>query len=179
MPYLNFENAVDKSNANKKRINMNTTIEFADLSSAFISGSGDFVNLFEPNATLLEKQGYGYVVGSVGKFSGEVPYTTFYARKSYIKDNEKIIKNFSKALNKGIKYVKDNIPEKIAKSILNQFPDSSLTDLTTMIKRYKEADSWLDNTNIKEQTFINLEDIMIKSGNLKEYVPYKDLVNNK
>ncbi len=179
MPYLNFENAIDKSNVNKKSINMNSTVDFADLSSAFISGTGDFVNLFEPNATLLEKEGYGYVVGSVGEFSGEVPYTTFYARKSYIKDNEKLIKDFSKALNKGIDYVKNNEPEKVAKSILNQFPDSSLKDLTTMVKRYKEADSWLDSTKIEENTFTNLEDIMMKAGNLESYVPFKDLVNNK
>ena len=86
MPVLNFENALINSNIDKNEVNINTSIEFSALSGSFIGGQGDFVNLFEPNATKLEKEGYGYVVGSVGMISGEVPYTAFNAKKSYIKN---------------------------------------------------------------------------------------------
>ena len=88
MPALNFLNALKKNNIDTDKINVNTAVEFSALSGSFIGGVGDFVNLFEPNATALVKQGYGNVVASVGMLSGEVPYTAFYARKSYIKDNE-------------------------------------------------------------------------------------------
>ena len=85
MPLLNFLNALDNSNINKKEVNINTSIDFASLTGSFIGGNGDFVNLFEPNATKLEKEGYGYIVASIGQFSGEMPYTAFNARKSFIK----------------------------------------------------------------------------------------------
>ena len=67
MPELNFLNALKNSNVDKKDVNINTTVDFASLSGSFIGGTGDFVNLFEPNATMLEKMGFGYVVGSVGE----------------------------------------------------------------------------------------------------------------
>ena len=178
MPELNFLNALKNSNIDKKDVNINTTVDFASLSGSFIGGTGDFVNLFEPNATMLEKMGFGYVVGSVGELSGEVPYTAFNARKSYIENNQDVIKKFVKAINKGLKYVSDNSSEKIANAIINQFPDTSINDLISIIDRYKDADSWLSTTNISKESFVNLEDIMIESNQLKEYVNYEDLIIN-
>lgn len=178
MPELNFLNALKNSNVDKKDVNINTTVDFASLSGSFIGGTGDFVNLFEPNATMLEKMGFGYVVGSVGELSGEVPYTAFNARKSYIENSQNVIKKFVKAINKGLKYVSDNSSEKIANAIINQFPDTSINDLISIIDRYKDADSWLSTTNISKESFVNLEDIMIESNQLKEYVNYEDLIIN-
>lgn len=178
MPALNFLNALKKNNINTDNININTSIEFSALSGSFIGGTGDLVNLFEPNATKLVKECYGYVVASVGMLSGEVPYTAFYARKSYINKNSDIVKKFTKAINKGIKYTLDNDSKTLAKDIINQFPDTSVEDLALMINRYKEYDCFLANPYISEELFTNLEDFLIDFNLLKDYVPYKDLVNN-
>lgn len=179
MPLLNFQTALKNEKIKESELKINTSVDFADLSSAFIAGTGDFVNLFEPNATKLENEGYGYVVASVGKYSGEVPYTAFYAQKSFIKENKNLINNFRKALNKGIKFVENNSTDKIAKVILNQFPSSSLDEIKQIVKRYKDADSWLKDTKVPKEYFENLEDIMISSGKLNNYVNYNDLVINE
>lgn len=178
MPIINFINGVNNSNADIDKINVNSSIDFASLAGTFISGTGDFVNLFEPNALKLEKEGLGYVVGSIGKLSGEMPYTAFYSRKSYIEKNSDTINNFNKAINKGLEFVKNNTNEDIAKVILNQFPDNSLNDVVSIVKRYKEADSWLDNTTITEESYKNLENVMIKNNLLDDYVSFDKLVIN-
>ncbi len=178
MPSLNFLNALKKSNIDSKKININYSVEFAALSGSFIGGIGDYVNLFEPTATKLTKDNLGYVVASIGLMSGEVPYTAFNARKSFINNNEDVIRKFTKALNKGIKYTLENNETEIAKVILKQFPDSSLNDLSVIIKRYKDYDCFLDSTFISEKSFENLEDIMIDNDLLKSYVPYSDLIKN-
>ena len=177
MPIINFYNAL--KNENIKGVNTNDTVDFANLTSAFLSGTGDFVNLFEPNATKLEKMNKGYVVASVGMYAGEVPYTAFNARTSYIENNKELINNFKNAINKGLEFTKNNNSKDIAKIIIDLFPDTSIEDLTTIIERYKNADSWLDNTFISEEMFKNLEDMMINSKLLKEYVSYKDLIINE
>ena len=177
MPSLNFLNALKKSNIDPKKININYSVEFAALSGSFIGGIGNYVNLFEPTATKLTKDNLGYVVASIGLMS-EVPYTAFNARKSFINNNEDVIRKFTKALNKGIKYTLENNETEIAKVILKQFPDSSLNDLSVIIKRYKDYDCFLDSTFISEKSFENLEDIMIDNDLLKSYVPYSDLIKN-
>lgn len=176
MPALNFLNALKNEGIDKNKIKINYNIDFASLSGAFIGNTGDYVNLFEPTALKLENEGYGYVLQSIGLLSGEMPYTTFYARKSYIENNKEIIKSFTKAINKGLEFVKNNDEMKIAKSIYKQFPDLSLNDLSTIVKRYKDADSFLDSSYIEEKLLINLENLLIDNNLLKDYVPYNDLI---
>ena len=178
MPALNFLNALKNNNIDIDKINVNYSVEFAALSGTFIGGTGDFVNLFEPNATALEKEGYGQVVASVGMMSGEVPYTAFYARKSYIEENQDVIKSFTNAINKAINYTMNNDSAIVAEDIIAQFPDTDVSDLALMIDRYKEYDCWLESSFISEEIFTNLEDFLIDFELLEQYVPYNDLVNN-
>ena len=178
MPELNFLNALRNSNVDTDKVNINTTVDFASLSGAFIGGTGDYVNLFEPNATNLEKLGYGYVVASIGEYSGEMPYTAFNAKKSFIDSNEDLVKRFRDSILKGLEFVNNSDSSTIANAIINEFPDTSINDLISIIDRYKNADSWLLTPYISEESFKNLEDVMIKSGDLDKYVPFNDLVIN-
>lgn len=107
-----------------------------------------------------------------------MPYTAFYARKSYINNNKVILKKFNNAINKGLKFVDEKSNKEIAEAILSQFPDTSLNDLEVIVKRYKDADSWLSNTTITEESYKNLEDIMINNNLLDKYVSFNDLVIN-
>lgn len=178
MPELNFENALKNAKIDKGEVDINTSVDFASLTSAFIGGEGNFVNLFEPNATKLVNMGFGYVVANIGEMSGEMPYTAFNARKSYIEENRDTIEKFTRAISKGLEFCRDNDPEKIAEIIIGQFPDTSINDLEVIVKRYKDADSWLETPIVSKELFENLEDIMIDSKQIKEYVPFEDLVEN-
>ncbi len=161
MPLIMFKYALKESNINENDVNIDTSVEFSALTGAFISKQGEFVNLFEPNALNIEKKNYGCVLSSLGNISGNVPYTTFYAKESYINDNKDIIKKFNNALNKGLKFVKDNNSEVIAQSIINQFPDTSLKDLTTLVNRYKKIDSWYEKTTVVKEDYDRLINIML------------------
>lgn len=49
---MTFEWALKEHNINpKKDLNIDTSIAFAAMSSAFIGGQGDFVTLFDDNAS--------------------------------------------------------------------------------------------------------------------------------
>lgn len=51
MPALNFRNGIKLSNGNIEEIDVNESIDFASLTGVFLSGVGDFVNLFDINVT--------------------------------------------------------------------------------------------------------------------------------
>lgn len=178
MPMLNFMNALKNMGIDTTKININTSVDFASLSGTFIGGVGDYVNLFEPTATKIEKEEYGYVVASIGEYSGEMPYTTFYSKKSYYDTNKDIIDKFKNAINKGLQYIKDNDEITIANAIKNEFPDEDINSLAIMIKRYKDYDCYLDNTNISEYSFNNLNEVLLDNNLIEEYAPYSLLVHN-
>lgn len=179
MPEMTFEYALSQNGIDpKKDVNIDTSIAFAAMSGAFIGGTGDFVTLFEPNALEIEKQGYGYVVASIGEMGGEVPYTAYNAKKSYIKNNPEVIQGFTNAIQKGIDFVKNNSDEKVAETIESYFPDTSRNDLIKIIKRYRDIDSWLDTTYIDEDKFNHIQTIMENAGELDKKAPFNKLVDN-
>lgn len=179
MPSMVFEYALYKNGLSKKDVEVDNSVDFASLSGAYIGGTGDFVNLFEPTALNLEKEGYGCVLASIGLMSGEVPYTVFHTKKSYLDKNDDIIERFTRAIAKGLKFVKENDSKKIAKVIKDEFPDTTLEDLSKVVDRYKEADSWWDTTYIREDAYNNLLDLMEYNGALSERIDYKVIVNNE
>ena len=178
MPAVNFLNAMKNAGMDVSKINVNYSIDFASLSGSFIGGIGDYVNLFEPTATTVVNVSDACIVDSIGRLSGEVPYTAFYARKSYLEENEELLRGFTRAIAKGLEFVLNNDSETTAKVILPQFPDSALNDIITIIDNYKEYDSWLNNPYISEESFNNLQDILIDNNLLEDYVPYSNLIHN-
>lgn len=179
MPEMTLEWALTEANINpKKDVNIDTSIAFASMAGAFIGGTGDYVALFEPQALQIEKEGHGFVVASLGEYGGVVPYTAYYARNSYINSNPNVIKSFNKAIQKGLNFVHNNKSEDIASIILEHFPDTSLSDLTKIVERYKTNDSWFKNTFISEEDFNHIQEIMSNAGELNTVVPFDKLVNN-
>lgn len=177
MPEMTLEYALLENGINPRSdLNIDTSIAFPAMSGTFIGGYGDFVTLFEPTASEVEKQGFGYVVASVGELGGVVPYTSFSARDSFIKNNSSLIANFNKAVQKGLDYVHTHTDNEVAKTIIKQFPDSSLEEITSAIKRYRSIEAWPKNTKFQEKSFNHLQDIMISYGEIKEKVPYGKLI---
>ena len=169
------ENGIDP----KSDLTIDTSIAFSAMSGAFIGGTGDFVTLFEPTATELQKQNLGYIVAYLGELGGEVPYTAYNAKKSFIKNNPKIIKSFTKAINKALIYVEKHNAEDIANHIIDYFPSTSLNDLITVVKEYKNGDAWRKNITIQKEEWKHIQDIIIAAGELNSYAPYEDLIYTK
>lgn len=163
----------------KKDVNIVQNIDFGSTAGAFSGGNGDYTVEFEPHATLLENEGDGYVVSSLGVESGYVPYTAYSAKKSYIEKNPEVIQAFTNAIQKGMDYVNSHSAEEIATVIAPQFPESDIKDITKIVDRYKQQDSWKDNTVFTQESFDLLQDILDSSGELSKCVPYKDLVNTE
>lgn len=179
MPEMTLEWALKENGINPKSdLTIDTSIAFAAMQGAFIGGTGDFVTLFEPNALQVEKQGLGYVVASIGELGGVVPYTAYNARKSYIENNPDVIEGFTRAIQKGLDYVHNHTDEEIASIILDYFPDTSLNDLTEIIKRHREIDSWFTTTYIEKEDFDHIQEIMESAGELEKRAPFSELVDN-
>lgn len=179
MPSMTLKYALNKNGIDTdKDVKFDTSIAFASMNGAFIGGTGDFVTAFEPSASQLVNQGYGYIVASIGELGGNVPYTTYNAKKSYIKKNKDVIQGFTNATNKGLKYVHEHSANDIADAISSYFPDVSYNDLVNSIKRYKKIDVWNETTKLNKKDFEHIEEILKNDNELKEYVPFNKLVDN-
>ncbi|MGI6225403.1 MAG: ABC transporter substrate-binding protein [Peptococcales bacterium] len=162
-----------------KDVEVLTNIQFALMAGAFTGGTGDYVALFEPVAATLELENSGYVVASIGQESGEIPYTVFSAKKSYLEKNQALIQRFTNAIYRGQLWTQNHTPEEIAKAIKPSFPDADEKILTAVAKRYKEIDAWNQTPMFTEDSFNRLQDVMELAGELDKRAPYAELVTNK
>ncbi|MGJ7912913.1 ABC transporter substrate-binding protein [Neobacillus sp. LXY-1] len=161
----------------QKDLNLIQNVDFANIANAFASGTGEFVQLFEPTASIFEKEGKGYIVASFGKESGHVPYTTFMAKDSYMKKNKETIEKFTRAIYKAQQWVNTHSTEEIAKAVAPFFPDTDPEIMNTVIERYKSQGSFATDPILDEEEWNNLQNIMKEAGELPKEVKYKTLVN--
>ncbi len=163
---------------NKVDYNLNFDVQFNLMTSAFVSGTADYCTVFEPTASEYEKAGTWHVVASVGEKGGEIPYTSFIALESFIKNNKDTAISFLKALKKAHEFMAEHTEYEIAESIVKQFPSTSITSIESSLKSYKKIDAWKTDLQASEASFDRLMDIMKYAGELKDKAPFDKLVDN-
>ena len=180
VPYMTLEYVLKKNGINPQTdLTLDDSIKFDLMAGAFASGDADYVTLFEPTASLTEQEGKGYVVASIGAESGEIPYTAYFAKKSYIENNEDTIQKFTNAIYKGQQFVKEHTSKEIAEAIQSFFPDTDIEQLANAVQSYKDIDAWNETPVLKEESYNRLEEVMTMAGELDEKAPYEKVVNNK
>lgn len=180
MPEMVFEYILKQQGIDpEKDLEINQSIDFGSTAAAFSGGLGDFSVEFEPSATALEKEGAGYVVASLGVDSGYVPYTSYCAKSSYMKENPEVMQKFTNALQKGMDYVQNHTPEEIAEVIAPQFSETDLETITAIVKRYYEQDTWKENLIFEQESFELLQDVLEDAGELNKRVKYESLVTTE
>ena len=180
MPEMVFEYILKKNNIDPKTdLTIDQSIAFGDTAAAFVSSDADFTVEFEPHASLLESEGNGVIVASLGVDSGFVPYTAFCAKSSYLEQHPEVVQHFTNALQKGLDYTRSHTPAELSKVIAPQFKETELSTIETIIERYYIQDTWKENLIFEEESFTLLQNILEDSGELSERVPYDALVNTE
>ena len=152
-------------------------IDFANIAAAFASGTGEYVQLFEPQASIFEREGKGRVVASFGVESGKLPYTVFMAKQSYIDKNREAIQKFTNAVYKAQQWVRDNDAETIADVVLPYFEDVDRDIVVSSIDRYKSQGSFAEDPIVDESEWNNLLDVMTSAGELAKRTEHQELVD--
>lgn len=164
-----------------KDINLITNIAFEATAGAFKGGTGDYAALFEPTASMLKKDNSGYLIASVGASAGSIPYTCFFATKSYVDKNQTVVEKFTRAIYKGQLWINGKSEAEIAKSIKTFFPGTDETLISDVVKNYKAINAFAPNPLLKEEDLSRLMDIIqsYKSELIKERPAFDKIVTNE
>lgn len=161
VPAMALEYAMKKNNIDLENdVNMVTNIDFSATAGAFKGGTGDYVALFEPTASVIEGDGSGYILASVGEEAGLIPYTCYFSTKSYMDKNPEVIEKFTKAIAEGQQWFFSHSDEEVADSIIDYFPGTDKNTIVTVVKNYRSIDAIAHNPEIKEEDLNRLMDII-------------------
>ena len=177
VPAMTFEYVLKNNNLfDGTDLTLNYDVAFNLMTSAFEGGTADYCTMFDPVAYEYEAAGKGYVVASVGEASGEIPYTCFMAKESWLEENETVTKGFLRAITKAIKYVNETQEDVVGSKLVPYFEGTSAKSLTASVKRYKEIDAWVTNMAMTEDSFTRLQDVIDNAGELEKRVSFSELI---
>ena len=178
-PAMSLEYALNKNGLfDGENVTLNYDVQFNLTAAAFEGGTADYVTMFEPTASEFVRKGKGYIVAAVGEESGEVPFTCFMAKDSFLKSNKETAECFTKALYKAIKYIMEADEDEVADALVGQFPSTEKLSIKDSVASYKRIDAWKKNMSMTESDFNRLQNVMINAGELTSIVDYGKLVDN-
>ena len=179
VPYMTLEQVLRKNGLDPaKDTVLDNSVQFSMMTAAFTGGTGDYVTAFEPTASMLEQEGKGYVVASVGEASGDIPYTAYFAKKSYIEKNSDLVQRFVNAVYKGQQWVATHTDEEVAEAVKDSFPDTSFDLLVKSVASYRAIDAWNTDPVMTEESFQRLQSVMTEAGELSKTADFSKVVNN-
>lgn len=161
-------------------VTVDTSVQFNMMAGAFTGGSGDYVALFEPSASQVVLEGQGYILLSLGQESGDVPYTTYFATQSYLKDHADTVQRFTNAIARAQQWVASHSDEEVAAVIAPQFPDTDQALIAQVVGRLRSIGAWNETPVMTGDAWERVEDIMVGAGQLEDAarVPFETLVDN-
>ncbi|MFH5186145.1 ABC transporter substrate-binding protein [Paenibacillus sp. TAB 01] len=145
-----------------------TNIASTAMAGAFTSGKGDFIQVFEPIASTLEKEGKAYYVASMGDGFGQFPETSYVATEDYLKNNAETVQKFSDALVKATKWLDTASKDEIAAALAPYFEGTPKDIIIQSVDRYKKQGTWNANPELTAVQFDTLQHVLIENGVLKE-----------
>lgn len=173
IPALSLEHALKKNNLiNNANVTINYDIQFDLIAPAFEGGTGDFCTMFEPAASNMQKQGKGYIVSSVGKEAGNMPFTVFMATPSYMNNNPNEMSGFMKGIYRGMRFVANNSAKVIAKTIAPSFVGTSEEILESAIESYKSIGAYSEHPHMIKEEFESLQNLIFKAGIIDKVADY-------
>ena len=178
VPYMAFEYAIKKNGMDPATdLLLDNSIQFDNMTGAFLGGTADYVTMFEPTASAVEAEGKGYIVAAVGDEAGEMPYTAYFAKKSYLADHADIVQKFTNALFRGQQWVEGHSAAEVAEAVKDSFADTDPAILESAIQRYKDVGAYSTDPLLTQESFQLLQTVMTSAGELSQQAPYDQVVN--
>lgn len=179
VPYMAFEYALKENGLDPAAdLLLDTSVQFDNMTGAFLGGTADYVTVFEPAASSLQAEGKGYIVAAVGDAVGDLPYTAYFAKSSYMEENAELIQGFTNAVAKGEAWVKTHSAEEVAKLVAPHFADTDLELLTSAVENYQKVGAYCETPAMSEEGFERLQTIMESAGELSQRAAFDAVVNN-
>ena len=179
MPAMTFEWLCNKSGVfNGTNVTLDKDTSFNMMVSVFESTNAEFCTMFEPTASAFVSAGKGYYVGSVGEYSGEIPYTCFMAYPDYISKNKAQVEGFLRAIKKAYIFITTSSSSDVAEALVPSFDGTTKEELMAAVEKYLEIDAWSNSPAMSKDSYARLLSVLKNAGTLEEDVDFSKIVDN-
>jgi NitT/TauT family transport system substrate-binding protein len=150
-------------------------LELSTMMRLWRGGFGDFFLTNQPVAEALLDDGYKVAV-TMAQLGGRVPWSVYYARRTYLQSSRSLIVAFVRALSRAHRWMRDQAGPDVAELIAMDFPEIAAKGLNAAIRRMMDSEVWPVGVRIEEEPLARYQRIIARYGLVSQPLPYADLV---
>jgi NitT/TauT family transport system substrate-binding protein len=175
-------NSITRYLVGKAGLDAKKDVTLSELATAGImallkTGAAQIGVLSEPMLTQGVRQGlWAEPVYNVPVELGPYAYSTLNIRQESIINEPEVVKDFVRAVSRGLKSTYDN-PTEAAEIARKEFPTMALEDLKSTLDRSFKDEIWSKDGTIAQEAWATGKSVVMEAGILKQDVPYGDIID--
>ena len=176
VPYTTLQAAMRWHGVDPASVNLLSGLSAEEMLGTFRDGGADYLQVPNPFAVQLMREGSGHLAATLGMESGFVCYSSFAVTPAYLAENPDTVQAFVSGYARAQRWVADSPAEAVADRIADVFPEYEREVLTEGVQRYKDAGVWATDPTITRHGFDRMRDALISGGLVREAHPYESIV---
>lgn len=176
VPYTTLQAAMRWHGVDPSTVNLMGGLPAEEMLGRFRNGDADYLQVPNPFAVQLVREGSGHIAATLGNESGLVCYSSFAVTPSYLADNPDTVQRFVTGYARAQRWVADSPAEAVADRIAPVFPEYDREVLAQGVQRYKDAGVWATDPTITRHGFDRMRDALISGGLVRQPHPFESIV---
>lgn len=175
-PWMCLQDDIRRAGLDPALMERVTDRSMADNTAALRDGRLDAIQVFQPFAEQLVRDGAGHIWYAAAA-RGPTSYTALYTTERMLADRPDIMLAMTRAIYRTQKWVHGHDAATIAATIARFFPDLDADTLTACIARYKAGGLWGRNPILPRGGFERLKVACLSGGLIERGADYADCID--
>lgn len=150
----------------------------AMLAELFNKGMGDYMLTDPITAATMAKRSETYVVSSLAKTGGSIPWSVYYTETGTAGDNTDAQVRFVRSLNRGVDWLMNASAHSLRPLLARLFPTLDIAVALDVINHFKKWGMW-HSTHIEKAAYDRWQKGLVQGHLIDAPVNYHELVNER
>jgi len=177
-PWMTFQDDLQRAGLDPARIAGRRVRKMAINLKAYRRGEVDVVQVFEPYADRLVREGLGTVWHRFTE-RGDIGYTTFYATRHTTKARREDCRRLVAGMARALRALHRATPSDIADAVSPFLPELPRPALARMISAYRGTGLWARRPDLPPAPYLRLKAALISGGLIQRDPPYEKVVDQE
>ncbi len=175
-PWMTFQDDLQRAGLDPAAIAGRRVRPMADNVRAFLRGTVDVIQVFEPHADRLVSEGRGHVWHRFSE-RGDVVYTTFYATRRFTRSRREACRRLVRGMARAQAALFAATPRAVADAVAPFLPELSRDALTRIVGAYRASGLWARTPDLPPAPYLRLKAALVSGGLIRSDPAYEKLVD--
>jgi NitT/TauT family transport system substrate-binding protein len=175
-PWMTFQDDLQRAGLDPAAIAGNRIRPMARNLQAFLRGTLDVVQVFEPHAERLVREGRGHVWHRFTE-RGDIGYTTFYTTRRFTRTRRDACHRLVRGMARAQAALFAATPGAVADAVAPFLPQLPREALVRIIGAYRAAGLWARTPELPPAPYLRLKAALVSGGLIKTDPPYERVVD--